>query len=372
LKIIILRGRAIDSAPYKLAETLSQRGLDVRLLVWDRQHDLESANEAKGYKLDRFSIRAPYDRATALLYQPLWYLYTFIYLLRDDADVVHAIDLDTLWPAVLAKMIKRNKLYYTIYDFYANNFPDSRPRFLMGIIRKTFELAEKAGIRFTDTLFLTDEHRYEEVRGANIKKLVYVYNTPVDTVKTAESVPVKRGYTEIFYAGAIAPDRESWLKELLNAVENIDDVRLVFAGKDNIGLMENLPGKLKDRVEYLGWISHDEVLRRTLDTDILFRLSDPRYPKSKYESPYKVFEAMMSGKPIIVSADTRAGQLVGEENCGIAVKYGDMSALKEAIVNLKDNPGLRRSLGQNGRQAYDNKYSWTVMEKRLLDAYGVK
>ena len=45
--------------------------------------------------------------------------------------------------------------------------------------------------------------------------------------------------------------------------------------------------------------------------------------------------------------------------------------LKNAIIQLKD-PNLRNELGLNGRKAYENRYSWKIMEKRLLDAIMMK
>jgi glycosyltransferase involved in cell wall biosynthesis len=51
------------------------------------------------------------------------------------------------------------------------------------------------------------------------------------------------------------------------------------------------------------------------------------------------------------------------------VPYGDVDAIKEAVQRLKNDPELRQRLGHNGRKAYQNRYSWTIMEGRLIDAY---
>ena len=78
---------------------------------------------------------------------------------------------------------------------------------------------------------------------------------------------------------------------------------------------------------------------------------------------------MMCGKPILVSDDSSMAGIVRQNNCGLVVPYGDVGAIREAIVKLVTNPGLREELGKNGRRAYEEKYSWTIMEKRLVDAY---
>ena len=78
---------------------------------------------------------------------------------------------------------------------------------------------------------------------------------------------------------------------------------------------------------------------------------------------------MMCRKPIIVNDDTSMANIVREEKCGLIVPYGDVKTIKEAIIKLQNNPSLREELGENGRKAYDRKYSWTIMEKRLVLTY---
>ena len=78
----------------------------------------------------------------------------------------------------------------------------------------------------------------------------------------------------------------------------------------------------------------------------------------------------MCAKPIIVSDGSAMSVIVRKEDCGLVVPWGDVAALKEALLKLKNVPDLRRTLGENGRRAYDERYGWPIMEKRLLKAYG--
>ena len=78
---------------------------------------------------------------------------------------------------------------------------------------------------------------------------------------------------------------------------------------------------------------------------------------------------MMCGKPILVSDGTAMADIVKEEECGLVVPYGDVDAIKHAILTLKNDPVLCRRLGENGRRAYETKYNWKIMEERLLEIY---
>lgn len=370
MKVTLVRARAIDSAVYKVAKTLSQNGYDVHLLVWDRQNNLSHTDRnSNGYTISRFNLRAPYDKLTALFYLPIWWAYEFLFLLRNNSDVIHACDLDTLLPAILAKLIKRAKLYYTIYDFYADNLPEGHPYLVRKLVRSLVAAVEKFGIRFAQVLFLVRKWQREEVKGARINKLVYIYNSPPDYFDAKQGQESRAG-TEIviFYAGVI--NKLRGLEHMIEAVENLDGVRLVVGGTGPDKELIEESARRCQRIQYIGWIpSYEGVIKQTLEADILFRFGDPKSPQAKYDSPNKLFEAMMSGKPIIINAEIAASKIVQEENCGLVVPYGDVDAIMEAIVRLKNDPNLMRTLGANGRKAYEQKYSWHIMQERLLHAY---
>lgn len=368
MKITLVRGRAIDSAVYKVAEALSRNGYNVKLLVWDRQGTLKDGS-GDGYTICRFNLKAPYDRLTGLFYLPIWWVYEFFFLLKDKCDVIHACDLDTLIPAIPVKLIKRVKLCYTIYDFYANNLPDGRFALLRKFIRSLVAAIEKFGIRFTEALFLVDESRYEEVKGARINKLVYVYNSPPDYLKAKPERRLETTMTEviIFYAGVLTKPRG--LEYMIKAIEDLDGVRLVIAGTGpDKDLVETSAQQCKI-IQYIGQIPYGEVIKRSLGADIIFALYDPKIPNNKHASPNKLFEAMMCAKPIIVSDDTSMSNIIREESCGIVVPYGDVDAIREAILKLKNNVMLRQELGDNGRKAYEERYAWEIMKGRLINAY---
>ena len=58
-----------------------------------------------------------------------------------------------------------------------------------------------------------------------------------------------------------------------------------------------------------------------------------------------------------------------EENCGLVVDANNVEEIKEAILKLRDNPKLCAELGANARRAYEERYSWEIMEQRLLALY---
>jgi len=364
-KVIIVRGRGIDPAVHKMAQTLADYGYVVQLFVWDRQRTM-NIDQISGFAVNRCTFKAPYDNPWVIFYLPLWWLYEIWYLLHSDCHIIHACDIESMVPAVLVKLIKNIRLNYTIYDFYADTLPNRTPRF----IRNCIASFEKYLIRFTDTVFLVDEIRYSQIKGAKINKIAYIYNTPPDHDKIGQNPDHAPGLNTfvLFYAGILHKSRG--LEYVLRAIMDINPLQLIIAGiGQDLDLIKEYTKRYPEKIRYLGVVSYEEVIDNSLRADVLFGFYDPAIPNNRYASPNKLFESMMCGKPIITNDSTSMAEIVRKEKCGLIVPYGDVDAIRHAIRTLMDDPELCMQLGAHGREAYEQKYTWTIMEKRLITAY---
>lgn len=362
--ILLIRSRAIDPGIYKIANALAEGGYHVSLLLWDRGEHID-LNSATKYKIFKFNLKAPHDTISLILYLPFWWIYETIFLLSKPFTVIHTCDFDTILPALLIKKIRKCNLCYTIFDFYADNLPFNTPN----IIKNFIAYLEKKSIEFTDLLFLVDEARYKQIEGSKIRSLVYIYNSPPDLY---HSFRIQNkddgGIITIFYAGVLHSTRG--LTDIVYAIKDLEDIHLIIAGTGPEYLvLQNLQKVLQIQFDLLGWIPYEKVIKYSLNADILFAFYNPVIPNNRYASPNKLFEAMMCKKPIIVNDGTTMADIVRKDNCGSIVPYGDVEAIKYAILTLKNAPTLRKHLGENGRRAYETKYNWKIMKERLLKAY---
>jgi len=92
---------------------------------------------------------------------------------------------------------------------------------------------------------------------------------------------------------------------------------------------------------------------------------NPNDINNKIATANKQFEAMVCGRPIICTKGTRSGEITRNEDCGLVVDY-TKEALSEAIIKLRDSPGLCEKLGRNALKAAINKYNWEIEEKKLI------
>lgn len=365
MKIIFIRSNSISRGPSydRAAASLSRNGNEVIYLGWDRdnKHPQEEYNGL--YTIHRFQMKAPHGSFSLMFYLPFWWLYEFYFLMRNSSDVIHACDFDTLIPAVSAKLLKNSKLCYTIYDFYADNLPAKTPAF----IRRIVSFTEKFFIRFADLTFLVSMAQKNQISNAKVKNLEFIYNTPNDVANQVTSPKSQNKCFLIFYAGELSFARG--LNLLCKVVNELNDVRLVLAGSRIVDPDLKILVEKSKNIEFMGWMDHNEVLKWTLKSDMSFAFYDPKVPNNLYGSPNKLFEAMMCAKPIVVNSESAAAKIIDECGNGITVPFNDENALKSVILKLKADPKLREKFGNNGRKAYENKYNWKLMERKLLNSY---
>ena len=166
------------------------------------------------------------------------------------------------------------------------------------------------------------------------------------------------------YTGNIRRDRG--IETILKAIENLDHVELVLAGRI---IHKEIGDKVLNspNVTYGGLLLPNEALVLEQNNDAIITLYDLKFKQNYFAMPNKLFEAMMCQLPIITNI---APEIVAHEvSCGLIVDYNDINHINNAIVTLRDKPDPRRKLGDNSHRAFLQKYNWHIIEKELLKVY---
>lgn len=345
---------------------LKRKGYEITFLCWDRagksRTDSPLPQETAPDKEIRFSFKAPYG-SRVLLLLPLWWCAAFWRLVFMRWDIVHVVDFDSVLPAVLAARLKGKPLIYEILETYEDEI------ILPKLIRNVAIIIDRLFVRLAPKVILVDDMQVKELGGIPEAKVTAVYDSPPDVFTQATTPPPNEKFT-LFYDGAIFKARRLNVDKILTAVSRIEGIKLIMTGYgDQVSEIKALAAANPDRIQFLGWVSYDEVLRRTLAADLLFLLPDASVPMNQYIGGSKFLKAMMCGRPVLANRGTLAARRVQEINCGLVVDAGNVEEIIRAINRLKADPALCRELGANGRKAYEKWYSWAMMEERLLKVY---
>jgi len=85
--------------------------------------------------------------------------------------------------------------------------------------------------------------------------------------------------------------------------------------------------------------------------------------------PYTCLEAMSCGKPVIASGSGGLAEIIEDGYDGILVPPESPEWLADAIVRLLKDVDLRKKIGGHARETVEQKFSTTVIAKRMADLY---
>jgi glycosyltransferase involved in cell wall biosynthesis len=178
------------------------------------------------------------------------------------------------------------------------------------------------------------------------------------------------GKVVVGYTGAIGPS---------NAVHVIAEAARLLKerGRDDIVVLIAGDGKCRPEIERMkadlgldnvvlaGSISKDRMpaLLRTCDI-LLAHLA--KVPVLYTGSPNKLFDALSTGRPIIVNSPGWTKPLVVDNDAGLFVDPEDAPQLADAIEALASNPAMRERMGTNARRVADERFNRDDQADRLI------
>ena len=355
-----------DIRVYSEAQSLLEAGQEVTAIAWDRRHEDASGDNIDGIHVTRIYTTGlmkilPND----LFRNPLWWRKAYrkaiqLYNQGYHFDVVHCHDLDTLQTGVWLKKKYGCNLVYDAHEIFTYMIENDVPKF---VVRYASRM-EKRLLRSVDQVITVDDSYAAYFKDITQKPLTIIRNCKQ---LVGDYIPPTRKKFTLVYIGTL--NRSRFFPQLLHVVGKIKDVQLVIAAKKEsiYDEIEQLSKKYEN-IEFLGTIPGSQVLPVTREGHVVICLFDPSSKMNRIGSPNKLFEAMVTGRPIIVTKGTNAGDIVEQEYCGLAIEYSE-EKLADAIKQLRDNPKLCEQLGRNGIKAAREKYNWDVQKKELLNVY---
>jgi len=369
MKILMLLSNPfmVDPRVHKEAKALVDSGHEVTVIVWDRRQEYNSEDLVDGIRLVRIHNKGllkilPND----LFRNPIWWRAANkkakeLYNKDFKFDVVHCHDLDTLQTGVWLKEKLDVKLVYDAHELWGHLIENSVPGF---VVKKAFSM-EKKLVKKVDQIITVSSPFFDYFNSISDKPVTLVMNSK-DLKYEKYQKPEKNNFTLIYIGGM---KKQRFFPEIIDIMGNLEKTNLILAGKtEDLYYQMKEYSKKYSNIEFLGTVPTGEILPLTRSSHATFILVDPsskHYQKTLFN---KQFEAMVTGRPIIVTKGTFAGDMTEELKCGITVDYS-LESVKKAIITLRDNPALCEELGKNALKAAKDKYNWEVEKKKLLHVY---
>ena len=240
---------------------------------------------------------------------------------------------------------------------------------------QAFRLIERGLSHATDRIIAVSEQVRDDLlrfRVAGPEKIVVVhYGFDLDRRVTAAvgSRPAKRellGATDtdfvIGWAGRLSEIKRPL--DLVRVTARLPDGMLVLAGDGELRpAVEQLAGELGlgERVRLLGYIEDLGDWYGAFDAFLLTSANEG--------APVVAIEALAAGTPVVATDAGGTRTVVDNGESGYLARIGDVETLAERLQALRDDPDLRRRLGETGAARMRERFSTGRMVEETEAVY---
>lgn len=197
------------------------------------------------------------------------------------------------------------------------------------------------------------------------KKIVVLPNAVDMKISNKYSKISKNDKTyNVLFVGRL--EKQKGIFDLIKAFNMIkdDNIKLLLMGPfmNNEKEIKDLIKKLNisDKIVFLGNINSDERFKYFASADVFVL---PSYFEGL---PVAILEAMSFGLPVISTNVGAIPEVVKKDN-GILIKPGDVKALKNAILKIKNNTKI--DYKKNNIEKIKKNYTLDIFKKKLEEVY---
>ncbi len=347
----------IEKHVAELATRLGPLGFEVTLYSRPHYSDADGPSDLPGVRVKKLPS-IPTKHLDAISHT----LLATGHSLFSDADIVHY---HALGPGLLSgvpRLMGGRKTLVTVHGL------DWQREKWGTVARRVLQLGEKTSVAFPDRTIVVSRalraHYLQEHRRAT----EYIPNGIVPATYRSRKLLLERGLTGplVLFVGRLVPEKGCHL--LLDAWNRLSGTlrkgtRLVIAGDAGFtrGYVDDLKKMASSDVEFLGYV-HGPLLEE-LYTNAAFLV----LPSTLEGLSITLLEGMSYGRCCLVS-DIPPNMEAAAGN-GVLFKSGNSADLKEKLVELLENPGLCRELGDRGQLHAIENYSWDRVTAMTADLY---
>lgn len=343
-----------DRRMQRICRALVSAGHEVTLV--GRQLPTSPPLKDEPYQQHRITCNNHKGKLFYLEYNRLLYKW----LMQQDADVVCAIDLDTIIPCFEAASRKGWKKVYDAHEYFSE-VPEVVYRPLVKFI---WERVAARYIPLADVAY-TVGPALAEVMGQRYKRPFGVIRNVPDAV-TEASATEERNY--ILYQGALNEGRG--LEVLLQAMQHIN-IPLKIAGEGD--LSEQLRQmavdlKITDKVTFLGFVKPADLPALTRNAWLGYNLLENKGLSYYYSLANKFFDYVQAEVPSLNMRFPEYERLNKESEVAILLNELSVETVIQAVNELQQQPEKYQHL-RNQCSIARQQWNWNKETEKLLTLY---
>ena len=312
------------------------------------------------------------------------------WVMRHNIKILHVHDL----PLVGTALHARTELNIPVISDFHENYPEALRAWFkwkknpLARLKNTLFMnparwvaIERAAVEKSDHVIAVVEEmkaRLIDEYGAAPERITVVSNT--EELEFLEQPLIRDIYVPlsgkfiVTYSGNIGPHRG--VDTVIEAMQYLRNypIALAIVGSGRSSVMDKLTRQTKDfgldgQVHFFGRQPFEKFFSFMSLTDVNV-IPHKSNPHTDNTVPHKLFEAMMVGRPVLVSSSAPLKRIVEETKAGVVFDAEDAKDCSEKILKLFHNPDLQRQLADNGvRATVHGSLNWETSQQALIALY---
>jgi glycosyltransferase involved in cell wall biosynthesis len=287
-----------------------------------------------------------------------------VWLLRQQADGICSIDLDTLLPGLIASRLRGKPLIYDAHEYFTET-PEVERRL---VVKRVWEWVARLGIPRTTLAYTVGP----ELANLFEKR----YQVPFSVVR---NVPFPQAnFTQpkstnpqkiLLYQGVLNEGRG--LEYLLEAMTEVEGAELWLAGEGDLSQELRAQAErlqLGGKVRFLGYLRPAELQKITPQAWLGFNLLEARGLSYYYSLANKAFDYIQAGVPSVQMDFPEYRKLQEEYQVFYLLPKLETKPLTALIQRALQEEPHREQLATNCRSAREV-LNWKHEEQKLLGLY---
>jgi glycosyltransferase involved in cell wall biosynthesis len=354
---------------HKQARTLAAAGFDVHLVAKHHAQERRDGVWIHGLPTPRSRLGRP-SQWLRLAWQA-W---------RLRPRLVHVHDPELLPLLLVLRPLLGAAAVYDAHEYYAEEV--ARRAWIPAPLRRPMarltHAVETFAARRIDAVVAVNEHMAAGFRRRGARA-VAIYNFPPREYFGLDGppspAPAPGPSPSIVYLGLLSPDRGlATVYEASRRLRAANPAACVYV----IGRVEwaGLPASVprdarawtKAGVEFAGSVPAEAVPAALAEMSVGW-IPFHDTANNRRSVPLKLLEYMAAGLPVVASDIGYLSTIVRESGCGLLASAGDAAAHAEALIALMRDPERARQMGDAGRAAVRERFTWAAEGTKLVALY---
>lgn len=332
--IVLIRCNDIisDSRVKKYIEYYDKKGINYRIIAWDRM-----GNSERLHKAVYCPAKSKYNQGgfAAIVDRIKWMSFILKTLFSFGEPLnIHACDLDAAFPAVIYKIFshKRNFVLFDIFDWISDTLYNQGK-----IVSCAFRFMEWLSVKHADHIIICEKERISQIPYKIDGRYSVLQNIPSFADSTflvkSDKYAFENGKRTIAYVGGFTLDR---CLDILIEGAKCGYYNLLIAGYGNGHILQTLKdAKNCPYIKYFGKVAYKDGLNIMYNADLIYAMYSVVNPNHLYAAPNKYYEAMFIGKPIITTNGTIVANKVKTNGIGYTIDES-LESLIETVKGMSD------------------------------------